>query len=464
MEESILGARIRQRRREIGLTQAELAKKIGISASYLNLIEWNKRRIAGTLLRKTANALEFSLEDLAGATEERLLGTLREVAHMPALFDFGIEENLTNEFIGRFPGWARGMAALARSEHEATARVRILSDRLSNDPFLSETLHHMMTRIAAIRSAAEILTEHAEIPKTVRTRFTRIVHEESRTLSETGEALTAYLDAAEDTDRILTPVDEVESLFEARDNHFDEIDEAANDVVHLISSRHPAHRRTEAADLADQRLLGVIDEIIRRQPQVKTAAARGRAQRALRDYAVGAILMPAGPFGEVAAELHYDIEALTEAFSVEFEAVCHRLTALPSQDGVPQFGYFRANAAGTIIEMLGLKGLTIPRYAAACPLWALYRAQVTPEVVVRQRALFPSGSRFVFVARAGHTGASGFGKPRHYITDMLAMREDHARHTIYEPERSVMVEEVGPSCRLCPRLACEHRIEDPFSE
>ena len=55
-----------------------------------------------------------------------------------------------------------------------------------------------------------------------------------------------------------------------------------------------------------------------------------------------------------------------------------------------------ANAAGSIIEMRGLPGLAAPRYAAACPLWALYRAQQTPGAVVRQRAVFPNGGRFVF--------------------------------------------------------------------
>ena len=120
---SILGARIRQRRRETSVTQAELARKVGISPSYLNLIEWNKRRIAGTLLRNIAEALDLSLDELDGAAERRLAETLIEVAELPPLRSLGIEASGTNELIGRFPGWARGIAALARSEREATARA-----------------------------------------------------------------------------------------------------------------------------------------------------------------------------------------------------------------------------------------------------------------------------------------------------------------------------------------------------
>ncbi|MEL6481744.1 MAG: helix-turn-helix transcriptional regulator, partial [Pseudomonadota bacterium] len=50
LQGSIVGARIRARRRDIGITQAELARRVGISPSYLNLIERNKRAIAGKLL------------------------------------------------------------------------------------------------------------------------------------------------------------------------------------------------------------------------------------------------------------------------------------------------------------------------------------------------------------------------------------------------------------------------------
>ena len=60
MVSDIPGTRIRQYRRDMGVTQAALARKVGISPSYLNLIEWNKRPIAGTLLRKIAEALDLT--------------------------------------------------------------------------------------------------------------------------------------------------------------------------------------------------------------------------------------------------------------------------------------------------------------------------------------------------------------------------------------------------------------------
>ena len=46
-ERQLTGGRIRERRIALGLRQAELAPRAGISASYLNLIEHNRRRIGG---------------------------------------------------------------------------------------------------------------------------------------------------------------------------------------------------------------------------------------------------------------------------------------------------------------------------------------------------------------------------------------------------------------------------------
>ena len=460
---SILGARIRQRRREIGLSQIELARRAGISASYLNLIEWNKRQIAGARLRRIAEALDLAVDELGGLPEHRLAEALAEIANLPLLGGLGIEEARVGELIGRFPGWSRALAALARSEREAMARAGVLSERLSNDPFLGETVHRMLSRIAAIRSAAEILSEYTDIPAERQERFLRIVYEESATLSEVGEALAVYLAKAEDTDRVMTPTDEVEAVFAARGNRFEEIEAASVELVGLLTEPLPVPRRAKAAALASERLGPTIEEIIAGEPRIVTATARTRARKALLDYAAGAILMPMQTLAARSAELGYDIEALSESFSTGVGTVCRRLTALHGA-GVPRFGYFRANAAGTIIEMIGLEGLAVPRYAAACPLWALYRAQQSPEAVLRQRVLFPSGARFVFLARARPSGPIGFGKPRHYVTDMLVMAEDDAAQTVYAPDPSTFVEEVGPSCRLCPRRGCSHRVEDPLSQ
>ena len=45
-----IGSSIRRLRRQRSINQGNLAKNLGISASYLNLIENNKRNVTGDLL------------------------------------------------------------------------------------------------------------------------------------------------------------------------------------------------------------------------------------------------------------------------------------------------------------------------------------------------------------------------------------------------------------------------------
>lgn len=460
MPRAILGPRIRQRRRSLGITQVDLARRIGISASYLNLIERNKRPVAGLLLRRTAAALGIGLDELDGAAERRLLDALQEIAAAPDFAALGVETHATGELIGRYPGWAQALAALARAENAATTESRALADRLTHDPVLAETVHLILSHIASIRSAVEILTDYHDVPADQREHFLRIIGDESRALSDAGAALSAYFDrAAAGTGRRLSPIDEVEALFEAHDARFEEIEAAAAALAQAspLADRSEASARARAAET----LGPLITAIVAREPGIGTPAAAAGAQAALTDYAGAALLAPMPSFAPAAAELRYDIEALADAFRIDATIACQRLAALP--DG-PRLGYLRVNAAGSLIERRrSLPGLFAPRYAAACPLWVLYRAQQAPETVIRQLARFPNGDRFVFIARAHVVGAPGFGRPRHYRTDMLAMSEPDARHTVYAPDPGLQPEEVGPACRICSRLACAHRVEDTLA-
>ena len=76
--DTLTGSRIRDRRLIRGLRQADLARKIGISTSYLNLIEHNRRRIGGKLLNALADALDVEVSVLNQGAEASLIAALRE--------------------------------------------------------------------------------------------------------------------------------------------------------------------------------------------------------------------------------------------------------------------------------------------------------------------------------------------------------------------------------------------------
>lgn len=463
MKRNILGPRIRERRREIGITQADLARRVEISASYLNLIEHNKRDIGGALLGKLANALDLPLDQLDGAADRRLLETLEEIAQTPEMRALGVEDRRIGELIGRFPGWARGVVALSRSEHQATGIAQVLSDRLNHDPFLGETVHKMLTRIASLYSASEIVDQYPEIDSERRDRFYAIIREESQNLSELGDALASYFDNAAWARRTLTPQDEVDALFDNRQNHFAEI-EARSESLHAMLPRGSAAARFSAARaLVEKRLDKTLRKIVAAETRLETDIARARSYDILLRYAAAAAIVPLPALQRRAVDLKYDLERLCDDFGVEFDLICERLSALPAVAGQPLFGYYQANASGHVTLARNLPGLVVPRYGSACPLWLLYRAQQAPHLVLRQHVQLPSGDGFVFVARASSTGAAGFGEARHYLTDMCVFSDRDAEHTVYAPDRSSAIEPVGLSCRTCPRRNCQHRVTDPLT-
>lgn len=77
---ALTGSRVRERRLQLGLRQADLARAAGISASYLNLIEHNRRRIGDEVLARLARALKVEAQTLSAGAEGVLVEDLRAAA------------------------------------------------------------------------------------------------------------------------------------------------------------------------------------------------------------------------------------------------------------------------------------------------------------------------------------------------------------------------------------------------
>ena len=107
--QALTGSPLREWRLALGLRQADLAQAAGISASYLNLMEHNRRRIAPELLARLAARLGVEVAALAGAA---LADELR--AAMADLPEQGAEVDRIENFAGRFPGWTGLLVALHR--------------------------------------------------------------------------------------------------------------------------------------------------------------------------------------------------------------------------------------------------------------------------------------------------------------------------------------------------------------
>ncbi len=489
MPQQVIGARLRERRRALGVKQSDLAKTLGISPSYLNLIERNRRNIAGALLKSAAEALNLRLNELDGAEERRLAERLSAIATEPEFRGVGADRATVGELIGRFPGWARLLARAGEGHRERGALVDALSDRLTHDPFLSDAVHRMLTNIAAIRSTTEILDSVDDIEPAQRRRFYDILMLESARLAEVAESLAQFFDKAHEKAGPSAPGEEVEGLFLAAENRFDAL-EAAREAPEAILAAEgveiaespdaanfdaaarrlslrltaPERERRQAMAEAAATLVFTreIEDAIPPHPDPGGDAVRRRLVRALTEYAGDALQAPYEEFHAAGKALGWDIDALAAKFNTSFDHADRRMTAITRPGAAaPRAAYLKINAAGFALNRRLLPELSLPRYGAACPLWSIYRAMSTPNQTVRQLAEFPTGERFLFIARADDIGAAGFGVAQHRRAALLALPADAAAGTVYAASLREKAEPVGPNCRICARADCPHRAEDP---
>src|SRR3954468_3912234 len=107
--QAVLGAKVRAFRRRQGLTQSELSQRLGISASYLNLIENNRRPLTAPLLLKLAQAFELDLAAFTPADDARLASEVREALGDPLFEAHTVPASEIDELATSSPQIARAV-------------------------------------------------------------------------------------------------------------------------------------------------------------------------------------------------------------------------------------------------------------------------------------------------------------------------------------------------------------------
>src|ERR1700760_3349316 len=115
MSRTLIGRTVRRLRVERELSQQALATRLGISASYLNLIEHDQRAVTASLLIKLGETLRVDLGALSGAEERQLEVGLREVFADPLIQADEVPEAEIAAVAGGSPNVARAVLALYRA-------------------------------------------------------------------------------------------------------------------------------------------------------------------------------------------------------------------------------------------------------------------------------------------------------------------------------------------------------------
>lgn len=422
MREGLTGSRIRERRVMAGLKQAELAQQSGISASYLNLIEHNRRRIGGKLLLNIAHALGVEPQALTEGAEAALIAALREAAEDAGLA--GPEGDRADEFAGRFPGWAKVLATSQRRIDALEQTVEALSDRLAHDPQLATSMHELLSTAAAIRSTASILAETDSLQPEWRDRFHANIHEDSRRLSDSAQALVTYFDNSAETREVAhSPQAEVETFLAAHDYRFDALEQAGTPQDAIAA------------------LVGEAEAL-------KTKAARHIATGVLQQIARDAAALPLNRLEGAVAERGHDPARLAQALEQPMGRVLRRLASLPDLGA----GLVVCDRAGSVTFAKSVEGFTVPRFGACCPLWPLFAVQGQPGLVMKSRVMQMGRgqAQFEAIATCEVQAAAAYNTPPLSQSVMLLLPV---------PSSASPAQPVGPTCRICPVEGCRARRE-----
>ncbi|QQR40667.1 helix-turn-helix transcriptional regulator [Devosia rhizoryzae] len=510
-----IGFRISNRRKSLRISQAELARLVGISPSYLNLIENNKRDIGGALLQRVAQHLGIEVNSLDGSDEQKLLQDLEEAYADPMVESLPFQHDERRQLVAQYPASAMAVARMHRAYVDARSSADAYAHRLRSDPLLNQMLHQILSGITAVRSSAEILEDVPDIDEAERHKFLSAIGREARILGDVARSLIGQFEVTSQAARTVSTLREIDDLIIERQNYFPQLEAMAEElrrsvemqgpfgpavlvdvlerqfgVVTRIGGRpsvpdFPGQYRFDAESgtmwfqgtttLATRqfqlaRLLGELlaAEVMRQTLDgavLTNPASRRLAARALGSYLAGAIVFPYAQFLEAAEATAYDIDQLREKFGGSFEQVAHRLVSLrrPGAEGIP-FGFLRSDPAGRLTKHFPLPGLLLPNSGHACPLWAIYGAFRQPDTIVRQAVRFSDGSRYLFLARSLQHRPGSYRDQPNLISVMLACDVRHADRTVYGSGLDLMDQSadvpVGPSCRLCPRRACPARQEE----
>lgn len=422
--EALTGSRIREQRIMARLKQADLAKSVGISASYLNLIEHNRRRIGGKLLLNIAGALNVEPNALSEGAEATLIAAMREAATEAGLSEE--EAARADEFAGRFPAWADVLVGTRQRVAALERTVEALSDRLSHDPHLAASMHELLTTAAAVRSTAAILAETKTLQVEWRDRFHANIHEDSRRLSASAEALVAYLDEDENAaDAAGSPQEEVEAFLSANGFSFDSLEAlkapAQLDQITALLQAHSPELSQSATHIAR----GVLMQV-------------GQDATALQLCDLRDAIQSVGP----------DPLQLAAHFRLPAALILRRMAALPELEA----GLVVCDRSGTVLFRKSVEGFSVPRHGACCPLWPLFGVFGQPGLVLRETISQLGRAQVILTAYATSevTMSASYNAPGLSQAVMLLL-----------PAASSAKSEnaVGSTCRVCPQANCVARRE-----
>ncbi len=458
---SNIGSKIRKVRRQKALSQSILSQKLGISASYLNLLESGRRPITVPLLIKIGNELGISLKDLTLESNQRILSDVMEVLSNEMFEDLDITNNDTADFINTNPNIARALLTLNDSYKSLRDDIQ---DRFEIMDVESSIKEKKSTRLP-VEIVSDFLQENKNYFDTLERKAENIRDNIGlyfgSGIGSTEINLISYLNNEHKINVKIEPLENDQKSVK----RFDE----EKKILFLSEMlTYTARNFHLAYQIAFFEAKESINKIIK-ENKFYSLEVILLLNISLLNYFAAALIMPYDNFLNSAKKYKYDVEILMHHYAASFEQITHRLTTLqrPKNEGVP-FHFLKTDIAGNISKRFSLSGIHIPRHGGSCPRWNVYIAFLSPGKIHPQVSRMPDGKVYFCIARAYEKGIEKHGMPKSFVSIGLGCDIQHADELIYSEgmhiENKQLETPIGISCRVCPRVDCQQRAFPPIDK
>jgi len=444
------GAKVRALRRRESLNQVQLAEKLGISPSYLNLIENNRRPLPANLLIRLAQLFNVDVHSFATDEDTRLVADLTEAFADPLFEERDLTSVDVREMATASPVAARAVLSLYRAYQAARATADDLSSRLTD----GEEMAGVDRSHLPSEEVSDLIQRHSNHFPELETAAEELGALAKLTREDLYPGLIRYVENQLGIQVQIARWGSERGVL----RRFD-----PERKILVLSELLPTRSRTfQLAHQIGLLAQGPLLERMASDPLLTTDESRALAKVALANYFAGAVLMPYSAFVQAAKEERYDIDVLGRRFRVGFEQVCHRLTTLrrPGAEGVP-FHMIRIDVAGNISKRFSASGIRFARFSGACPRWNIFSAFLTPGMIRIQVSRMPDGLMYFCIARTIQKDSGGYHAQHPVQAIGLGCQVQYARELVYSdgvdlenPDTCVAV---GVTCRLCERTDCEQR-------
>lgn len=430
------GPALRRLRKKEGKTQASMATMLGISPSYLNLIERNQRPLSANVLVRVIEQFDFDPRSLR---EDEVIGGIDALARRLSderFADLHIDRDEVSEFLASAP---QAAAAFARLYDRAGEEVGGVNDALLAS---RHEIERWRNHFSDLDHEAEALADELRLSR-----------------DDIGSALSERLREKHQLSVRILPLEAMPDAIRRLDLH-------ARQLQLSEMLNREARNFQVALQIAQLEQNERIAQLVAGS-QLTDRGARQLFERHLSGYFAAALLMPYGRFLRACEQSGYDLLVLQRRFAVSFEQVAHRLTTLQrvGQRGLPFF-MARLDRAGQFSKRFsGASGATLLESEASCPLWMIHQAfERHGELLVQSVRVegVSSGPDGWFTMAQAVAGTGGAGEA-HFVVVLgletrLAATLAAARGVDLGAEAA---QEIGLGCARCHRAGCRQRSLPP---